>query len=237
MEIKTENSKMSYKSIVNVKIQPTRNTLVSNQPNLPQSKIKYSVDTEPIVEGNIEHNLNINDRLLPGWKAEVHWFTNLVGKQTLKSNWSMKHKERNKLVKIINGNIVKKTLRIFHWNLGSRFWKWKQDKIQSIVDVVNSDIMYISEANIFKADPEHELNIVGYNLELPLTWKNPRLEYARIALLIKQDLNYELLPQHMETDISTMWLKLNRIRMCGHRRCQSGFQPLGISSWQECEYD
>ena len=53
--------------------------------------------------------------------------------------------------------------------------------------------MYITEANIFKNDPDHALQIDGYNLELPLTWKNNKLEYARIALLIKNELNYEIL--------------------------------------------
>ena len=112
----------------------------------------------------------------------------------------MSHKVKNKLKKITNGNIARKTLRIFEWNIGSRHWTNKQVEIQRMVD----------DHNIFKDNPDYKIKIVGYNLELPLTWNNDKLEYARIAVLIKEDLNYEILKQYMSNDISTIWVKINR---------------------------
>ena len=77
------------------------------------------------------------------------------------------HKTRNKLTKIMNGNINSKTLKILQWNMGSKYWVRKFEKVQAIVDTERPDIMYITEANLFKADPDYSLVIENYRLVLP----------------------------------------------------------------------
>ena len=135
---------------------------------------------------------------------------NMLPDITVVTVWMITHKASNKLVKISNGNIVRKVLKIIEWNMGSKHWIRKQSEIQNVVDTQRPDIIFITEANIFSEDPNYSLKIDNYNLELPLTLSNNKLKYARIAVLLKQDLNYELLPQHMEGDISSIWLKIHR---------------------------
>ena len=96
------------------------------------------------------------------------------------------------------------------WNLGNRFWVRKQEDIQAIVDQQNPDIMIITEANMFKEDPEHCLIIERYNIVRPLTWNNPSLNYARVVFLIKPEINFVLLEDFMEQDISAIWIKISR---------------------------
>ena len=60
-------------------------------------------------------------------------------------------------------------LKIIEWNMGSRHWLNKRDKIQAMVDDQDPDIIYITEANLFKSDPDYLVNIVGYNLVKPKT--------------------------------------------------------------------
>ena len=95
------------------------------------------------------------------------------------NSWCISRKCRNKAVHLLYGNRSKKSLSIYHWNMGSRHWTKKQDEIQHIVDEMNPDIVVITEANIFKHDLEHFehlLNIQRYKLELPKTMDNPRLQ-------------------------------------------------------------
>ena len=129
--------------------------------------------------------------------------------QSPPDTWSFSMNVRNKLMHIQNGNKLNKLLIIFHWNMGSRFWVQKHDEIQSIVDELNPDVMFIMEANVFSGDPEHLLQIDRYTMEYPKTWINPSLKYARIIMLIKSDLLYEVMEQHMEQDILSMWIKIN----------------------------
>ena len=78
------------------------------------------------------------------------------------------------------------------------------------MDELKPDVMFFTEANIFKDDPDHRINIDRYNIELPLTFDNVKLQYARIAVVIKKDLSYEVLKQHMSNDLSSLWLKIIR---------------------------
>ena len=81
--------------------------------------------------------------------------------------WSLRHRDRNKLVKILNGNRTKKSLKILHWNIRSRFWINKQEEIQCVVDEQDPDIMFVTEANLFKEDPNHRICIDIYKIETP----------------------------------------------------------------------
>ena len=44
----------------------------------------------------------------------------------------------------------------------------------------------------------------------PNTWDHPNLQYARIIMLIKPEINYVLLENNMEEDISSIWVKISR---------------------------
>ena len=57
---------------------------------------------------------------------------------------------------------------------------------------------------------DHLVNIDGFNIVKPKTWNNPYLEYARIIMLIKTDIAHMVLEEQMESNISTIWIKLNR---------------------------
>ena len=101
------------------------------------------------------------------------------------------------------------------WNLGSKHWVRKLEMIQATVDQHNPDVIFLTEANLFKSDPDYCQEIEGYNVVRPLTWDNPDLEYARIIMLVKPEVKFEVMTQHMEHDISSIWIKMARQ---GHKR-------------------
>ena len=123
--------------------------------------------------------------------------------------WSTSCKHRNKCAHCKNGNRNSKTLKILEWNLGSKHWIRKQDLVQAIVDEHNPDLMFITEANVFRNYNEQCLNIDRYLTVKPHTWDHPDLQYARVILLIKPDINFTVLDMHMEPDISSIWIKVS----------------------------
>ena len=54
----------------------------------------------------------------------------------------------NNTVRSTNGNRVNSTLRILHWNAGSRLWTNKLIEIETLLLDKKPDILIISEANI-----------------------------------------------------------------------------------------
>ena len=63
-----------------------------------------------------------------------------------------------------NGNIVK-SVKVTHWNSGSRHWKNKIPEIQNVLFSRKPDICLISEANIFSNNEDHKLAITGYSIK------------------------------------------------------------------------
>ena len=72
----------------------------------------------------------------------------------------------NKKTKIKNGN-GKKSIEVLHCNLGARKWQNKLDEIQSLVDELKPDYLFVSEANLAAFLPVYQMNIEGYNLTTP----------------------------------------------------------------------
>ena len=139
-------------------------------------------------------------------------------------------------MKITNGNIGK-SFKIVHWNLGSRYWDKKTEDIQHLVDELNPDITFISEANLFKGLLPHLRLIDGYNIVL--TKDFDAAGYSRIVLLVKEDFQVTIQDTLMEDDISSIWLKVKRkgcrnITIGGvyreHRRLLQG---LNNDTWTE----
>ena len=119
----------------------------------------------------------------------------------------MSRKMRNKLVKQVNGN-GKNSLLISHWNLGSKKWTNKRNQIQALVDTDNPDAIFISEANLDELTPPHETIISGYDITLPKTVT--RNDTARLVLLTKENLEFELMDNLMDDIVSSIWIKISR---------------------------
>ena len=119
--------------------------------------------------------------------------------------WFLSNKSINKKIKIKNGNI-KSTLKLSHWNLGSRHWVNKTNEIQHFVDTKKPDILIISEANIFLEDPDHQTLIPGYTLIKSAAINT--MGYSRIAALVRQGIQVEIQHQLMCPNVASIWLKI-----------------------------
>ena len=123
--------------------------------------------------------------------------------------WALTMKNRNKQVKITNGN-GKNTITAVHWNMGSRFWRRKKEDIDNFINDYPADIISISEANIFNDVLDHEKQIQGYETIEPITMQT--LGYCRLIVLVKSGVQVTVLSQFMESDAATVWLKINKKR-------------------------
>ena len=135
-----------------------------------------------------------------------------VRKGTLKYNWSEGRKRRNKRVKCTNGNgnRDKTSLKILQWNLGSKHWQKKRDTIQAMADELDPDIFIVTEANLFNDAPDILVNILGYKMVKPLTTENKKLQYSRVVMCVRNNLNFEILKKHMDSSTSSIWIKLTK---------------------------
>ena len=129
-------------------------------------------------------------------------------KQIISKTWSPSNKNRNSTVKQYNGNIKTNNLKIMQCNLGNKNWSNKITEIQTIINELNPDICFVTEANLHNSTPNEDRIIPGYKLEYPLTRENPSLEYSRIIAIIKENITVQVLKEHMSTDISSIWLKI-----------------------------
>ena len=134
-----------------------------------------------------------------------HGLDTAVTVSSVKSH-STSSKMRNKSVKIVNGN-GKNSILISHWNLGSKKWTNKRNQIQELVDTDCPDAIFISEANLDELTPLHESVIMGYDITFPKTVV--RNGTARLVLLTKLDLDFELLDNLMDDIVSSIWIKIS----------------------------
>ena len=123
-------------------------------------------------------------------------------------------KLRNKMVKIVHGNGEERkdkcSLNIMQWNIGSRHWQRKRDQVQAMADERSPDIFTITEANLFNGTPDIQSDILGYKMVKPLTYLNPNLEYSRVLLFVKNNLNFEIMRKHMDLWTTTIWIKITK---------------------------
>ena len=146
---------------------------------------------------------------------ESHWilstyshFSSIVSHYTPVAYFHfISSKIRNKLIKQKNGN-GKNSLLISHWNLGLKKWINKRNQIQALVDLDNPDLIFISEANLDELTPPHESLISGYDITLPKTVI--RNGTARLVLLTKENLDFELKENLMDDIFSSIWVKISR---------------------------
>ena len=138
--------------------------------------------------------------------GKVSKFENCWKSSKSLQQWSISRKIRNVNTRSYNGN-RKNTISVLHWNLGSRLWTNKLNDIMDMLAVRQPDLPIISEANILNSDLEHELFVPGYKLILPKTMQF--LGNCRIALLVRDCIDIQLLDRYMDCSISSIWMKLS----------------------------
>ena len=117
------------------------------------------------------------------------------------------NKLQNKTMHTMNGN-KGHSLTIAQWNMGPARWHKKRNEIEAFLQTIKPDLFFITEANFFTNTPAHEKIFPGHKLYLPLTGN--RLGYWRIVLIAKEDLLIDILEDYMETDISSIWVRVGR---------------------------
>ena len=123
--------------------------------------------------------------------------------------WSHSRKARNIYVKAYNGNIASgNTIKIGHWNIGSRFWRNKTVEMQHMVDEVKPDMIFVSEANLLSSTSEEEKNIAGYTITTTKDFRNSGI--SQLVLLIRDNFEVETQMELMENDIASIWVKIPR---------------------------
>ena len=136
--------------------------------------------------------------------------------QPISMFWSLSNKLRNKSIKSSNGN-GRNTVNVTHWNMGSRFWIRKKHDIQLMLQDYNPDIAIITKANIFSWYTDYELHIPNYTLILHKTMR--RIGNCRIAVLVKDGLNVQVMDNIMNVTVASVWLK---VTAKGRRSLQLG---------------
>ena len=137
------------------------------------------------------------------WQGTCTSIVNVKMFRNLKK-WKIAGKVANKKMRSYNGNI-KSSIRVMHWNLGSRHWDKKLEDIQHLVDQQKPDYVFISEANFFHDTPENKTNIDGYDMIVAKTLE--KLKFSRIILLAKHEMQYTVESSRMEDTISSIWIK------------------------------
>ena len=116
------------------------------------------------------------------------------------------NKLRNRNIKMKNGNQNNKILKVAHWNIGAKRWPKKVEEMEWLVEEIEPDLLFISEANLLKNTPNHEKCITGYEMIEPDTVR--KYGYARMILLAKKSLKIQVLHEFMDEDISCIWVRV-----------------------------
>ena len=120
----------------------------------------------------------------------------------------LSRKLRNSKVKAYNGNRqIRSTVKIAHWNAGNSNWENKRLEIEALVIEKTPDILFVSEANMWKNLPDHMMEINGYQLHFPQAMMLKH-EYARIVLLARDGIEIQIHNEMMHEDLSVIWLSL-----------------------------
>ena len=139
-----------------------------------------------------------------------------------------KQQEENCLYRSLNGN-GNNYISVAHWNLGATHWKRNINIIQLLVDKINHDYLFISEANLYNETPQYESNSCSYNIIKPRT--SLVHNHSRLVLLAKEDQTYKVLTDLMNSQVASIWLNVStpgarRTLLCGmYREHQFKHQP------------
>ena len=180
----------------------------------------HGTHTPRVTVGVPDSGHNSKLTILKSWSISSSKYSSLLSQShcnQVSVTHSISRKKRNKIIKQKNGN-GKNSLSICHWNLGSKKWKNKRNQIQALVDSNNCDLIFISEANLDKSTPTYESLITGYKITLPKTVI--RNGTARLVLLTRENLKFELVENLMDDTFSSIWVKISRqgiksLMVCG----------------------
>ena len=173
--------------------------------------VNRRIDDQPLVienwsphqigrDGNRVHTFWMEGKIVSVKLNTIPWKTR---------SFQLNGRTRNRLQRSLNGN---GTLKIVHWNGGSKHWERKRTKLESLLLELSPDLFFVSESNLFSTTPEWEREIQGYKMIFPKSWRSAG--YARIILLVKTGVDLHLLPEHMEEDLSAIWVRVGRKTKC-----------------------
>ena len=114
---------------------------------------------------------------------------------------------RNRSIKSQNGNgVVNHLIKIYHWNKGNGWWEGRVGEIEQIIAAKTLDLLYISEVNLRNEISDRDKLIEGYTMILPKT--SVSHGYARLILLIKEEIEFKLQENLMSNVEPSIWIKL-----------------------------
>ena len=125
----------------------------------------------------------------------------------LSITWSLSQADRNKLTKIINGNIsMNQNWTMIQWNMGGKYWLRKTHEIENVILKYKPDLFAISESNMGINLTDYEKNIAGYNTFIPKI--APGQNMSRLVLLVKDELQVQVLDHLMNNSAAAIWIKI-----------------------------
>ena len=119
-------------------------------------------------------------------------------------SWNITTRMKNKKIKITNGN-RDRALNLVHWNAGATQWPRKVSEIRQLICEFKPDIIAISEANLMSDTPEYKSQIQGYTMVQTNTMNTMR--HCRLIMLVKDEMDIEILGNIMEQDLATIWIR------------------------------
>ena len=155
-------------------------------------------------------NWSINSLIFPvnTWSTgpPINWSTTSESAQPVVILWSVENKIRNNLIKSRNGNNLKvKSMKVVHWNLGSRLWINKTVEIQHLVDEYSPDLAIISEANLFLKHSNEQRHIEGYDIIVTKGFEH--FGVSRLVVLAKEGMNVQTDDNLMDSQVASIWMK------------------------------
>ena len=101
---------------------------------------------------------------------------------------------------------MKENLTIIHWNMGAKLWGNKLLEIEAVILQYQPDIFAVSEAYLKLTLQAEQRDIQGYNMIFPKTIEVQN--HARLVLLVKENLDVQILTQHMDSIVAAIWIKV-----------------------------
>ena len=120
----------------------------------------------------------------------------------------MSGKERNRLVKAINGNRANRGIKLAHWNAGSAHLCNKMNELEQVVSGLHPHVLGISEANFKLGHDLDDVQLKDYDLILSKTIENDDLRISRIACYKHNSMVGKVREDLMCNSFSSIWLEL-----------------------------
>ena len=132
----------------------------------------------------------------------------------------MTNKQRNRIVKAVNGNRDSKGIRLAHWNAGSAHLHNKMNQLELAVADHQPHILGVSEANFKQVHDLQDVQIADYELFFSKTLENNNLSISRIACYKHNSLVWDIRPDLMCDSFSSIWMEIGLPRKRKFLVCQ-----------------